>query len=85
MFGRTMGLINRIRARVTATPDRAITFARRKQLMFRTIIVVSLVSFIGGYVRGAGGAIIFLIGMGIGVYIWRRAMVPAIAVQRNAF
>ena len=80
MQGHIKQSIRNIRGRLATRSDGSITFARRKQLMFRTIIIVSLVSFVGGYVRGAGGVIIFLLGMGVGVYVWRKAMVPALVM-----
>ncbi len=55
-----------------------ITFARRKRAMLYAIVVVSVISFAGGYARGAGGTVIFLMGLAIGLYIWRKAMVPAL-------
>ena len=46
--------------------------------MLYAIVVVSVISFAGGYARGAGGTVIFLIGLVIGLCIWRKAMVPAL-------
>ena len=52
-------------------------------MMFYAIVVVSVVSFTGGYARGAGGTVIFLIGLAIGLYIWRKAMVPALIMLKQ--
>ena len=52
-------------------------------MMLYAIVVVSVVSFAGGYARGAGGTVIFLIGLAIGLYVWRKAMVPALIMLKQ--